>query len=247
MYVVITGASSGIGRELAYLYAKDGNSLVLVARGEVRLKELAEDLRKFDVDVLVKPYDLSQIDNCKKLISEIIGMDILLFINNAGYGNLGYFQDTNLDLEMNMLGLNINAVHVLTKLYLQNFDKGDIVNISSMAAFLPTPTFATYAATKAFVNNLSRAINYELKMRKSNIRVITVNPGPVKTNFNERAKANINRGMEVKKCARIIYSGIKKRKSVIIPGFWMKLTYFLTKLVPVGLLLKASYKIQQKK
>jgi len=247
MYVVITGASSGIGKELASLYANNGDNLILVARNEERLSILAEEFKKFNVEVLVKPYDLSSIDNCRKLIEEIKGLDIKLLINNAGYGNLGFFQESDLDLEMNMLALNINAVHVLTKLYLQNFDKGDIVNISSMAAFLPTPTFATYAASKSYVYYLSRAINYELKMKNSQIRVITVNPGPVKTNFNERAKANINRGMEVKKCALIIYKGINKRKAFIIPGFTMKLAYFMTKFIPVGLLLKASYKIQQKK
>ncbi len=247
MYVLITGASSGIGKELAHLYAKNGDNLILVARSQEKLTELAKDLKPNGIEVLVKPYDLSSLDNCKKLIDEIKGYEIRVFINNAGYGNLGFFQDTDLDLEINMLNLNILAVHVLTKLYLQNFTAGDVVNISSMAAFLPTPTFATYAASKSYVNYLSRAVDYELRRRKSSMRVLTVNPGPVKTNFNERAKANINRGMDVKKCAQKIYKGIKKRKAFIIPGFQMKLAYLFTKITPINWLLKASYHIQQSK
>ncbi len=244
MYVLITGASSGIGKELAKLFSNDGYDLILVARNKTKLNELAKELKN---NVLVKSYDLSDIKKCYLLFEEIKGLDIAYFINNAGFGNLGFFSETDIEIENNMLQLNINAVHTLTKLFIQNYEQGDVVNISSLAAFVPTPTFATYAASKSYVYYLSRAINYELKKQRRNNRVLTVTPGPVKTNFNTKAKAKVNRGMDVKKCAFIIFKGIKKRKSLIIPGFFMKITYLLIKFIPTKLLLKSSYKIQTKK
>ncbi len=247
MYVLITGASSGIGMELAKLYAKAKYDLVLVARNKDRLDHLASELKSENIDVIVKPFDLSDLAQCDLLFDEIKSLDINIFINNAGYGNLGFFNETQEDLELNMLDLNIRAVQVLTKRYIQHYSTGTVVNISSMAAFLPTPTFATYAATKSYVYNMSRAVNYELKRQKSNLRVLTVAPGPVKTNFNQRAKASINRGMDQVKCARLIWKGIQKRKDFIIPGFLMKMVYLMTKFTPTKLLLKASYRIQTNK
>lgn len=111
-----------------------------------------------------------------------------------------------------MLQLNINAVHTLTKLFIQNYEHGDVVNISSLAAFVPTPTFATYAASKSYVYYLSRAINYELKKQKRNNRVLTVIPGPVKTNFNTRAKARVNRGMDVKNVLLLSLKVLKEKR-----------------------------------
>lgn len=248
MYVVITGASSGIGKELAYLHAKDNYDLVLVARSEETLKEIAGDIKaNMEVDVIVKSYDLSMVENAYHLFEDINDLDVVRFINNAGYGKLGHFIDTDLNLELNMLELNVRSLHILTKLYIQHFTSGEVVNVSSMAAFLPTPTMATYAASKSYVYKLTRAINYELKKSGNSIRVLSVNPGPVKTNFNQRANASINRGMAVEKCARIIYKGIKKRKALIIPGALMKITYFFTRITPTGLLLRASYRLQNNK
>ncbi|MBN2540368.1 MAG: SDR family oxidoreductase [Bacilli bacterium] len=247
MYALITGASSGIGLELAKQIAKDGHDLVLVARNVDTLNQVKEELKQFGCNVLVKPYDLSDINQCHALFDEVKQLDLGLWVNNAGYGNLGLFTDTAEDLELNMINLNIKAVHVLTKLFVKQFEQGIVVNVSSLAAFLPTPTFATYAATKSYVYNLSRAINYEMKREHRNLRVLTVAPGPVKTKFNVRANANINRGMDSAKCAELIYKGIKRHKEFIIPGFSMKLVYFLTKFIPVKWLLKASYRIQTNK
>ncbi|HPJ23655.1 MAG TPA: SDR family oxidoreductase [Bacillota bacterium] len=248
MYVLITGASSGIGKELAYLYAADGNDLILVSRSEKVLNEIAKDIQnQYKINVVVKPSDLSVKENCYNLFESVRSYDIDKFINNAGYGNLGEFQKTSLDLELNMLDLNIVSVQILTKLFIQNFNKGTVVNVSSMAAFLPTPTLATYAASKSYVYQFSRAIDYELQRRHTDLRVLSVNPGPVKTNFNERANATISNGMEVKKCARLIYKGIQKKKALIIPGALMKIAYFFTKVTPIKLLLKVSYRIQNNK
>lgn len=247
MYILITGASSGIGKELAEMYAREKKNLILVARNIERLNQLKADLEKNDINVIVKPFDLSVPDNCYQLFSEVEDYEIDIFINNAGYGYLGNYDEIDLDIELNMLNLNILSVQILTKLYVKKYLKGTVVNLSSMAAFLPTPTFATYAASKAYVYNLSMAINYEMKRKKKDIKILTVAPGPVQTDFFNRAKANINRGMKVEKCAKIIKKGIAKKKSLIIPGIAMKLVYFLAKLVPNRVLLKASYYIQNKK
>lgn len=247
MVALITGASSGIGLELAKRIAKDGYDLVLVARNIEPLTQASEELKQYGTKVMVKPYDLSDINQCHALFDEVKQLDLGLWINNAGFGNLGFFDETAESLEMNMIDLNIKAVHILTKLFVKQFDQGIVVNISSLAAFLPTPTFATYAATKSYVYHLSRAINYEMKREHRNLRVLTVAPGPVKTRFNERANAHINRGMDSGKCADLIYKGIKRQKEFIIPGFSMKIVYILTKFIPVKWLLKASYRIQTNK
>ena len=123
MYTLITGASSGIGRELARLYAKENRNLILVARSEAALNNIKKELSQENIEVVLKFFDLSKPENCFKLFDEIKNFDIELFINNAGYGNLGNFTETELDLEINMLNLNIFAPHILTKLYIQNYDR----------------------------------------------------------------------------------------------------------------------------
>lgn len=246
MYALITGASSGIGKALSYLYANKGYNLIIVARREDSLNEIKKELSN-KVEVIVKSFDLSILDNCYKLFDEVKELDIDIFINNAGYGNVGMYFNTNLDVELNMVKLNIDALQVLTKLFIKNYDKGTVVNVGSMAGQLPTPRLAVYAGTKAFVNSFSRAINYELKRNNKNVRVLTVAPGPVKTEFSKVANASINRGMSAIKCAEIIAKGIEKNKEFIIPGFTMKLAYIFSKILPTKLLLKAAYKIQKRK
>lgn len=247
MYAVITGASSGIGKELARLFAKDGYDLVLVARNEEKLNQLAKELKTKDNDIIVAPHDLSDQTQCIALFDKVKTLDIRYFINNAGYGNLGFFNETDASIEQNMLDLNIRSVQTLTKLFLQHFDQGDVVNVGSMAGVLPTPTFATYAASKAYVNHLSMAVNYELKRQNRKNRVLLVAPGPVLTNFSKRANAHFNRGMTATKCANIIFKGIKRRKTLIIPGLAMKLAYVFSKITPRKLLLRISYKFQTNK
>lgn len=247
MYALITGASSGLGKELAYILASNHYNLILVSRRKHLLEELKKQLKPYEVNILVKVFDLGDVQECFKLFDEVKDMDINLFINNAGFGNIGYFSETNLATELEMIDLNIKAVQILTKLYVTNFDNGVVVNISSLAGFLPTPIHATYSATKSYLSFFSRAINYELKKQKKNVRVLTVAPGPIKTNFNQIANASRSKGMEVKRCAKLIYKGIAKRKEFIVPGFTMKLVYFLNHILPTKLLMSISHKIQGKK
>ncbi|XMB71549.1 SDR family NAD(P)-dependent oxidoreductase [Mycoplasmatota bacterium WC30] len=247
MYAVVTGASSGLGRELAFLLAEEGYNLVLIARREDRLKEIKKALSKYEIDVKLEELDLSVQDNCFELFNRIKKLNVDLLINNAGFGYLGLFSETDLDKELNMIDLNIKAVQILTKLYIKNFDKGNVVNIGSSAGFLPMPRHSTYSASKAYVNRFSRAINYELKRQEKNVRVLVVTPGPVKTEFNEVANASINRGMTANKCAKIIIKGIKKRKALIIPGLSIKLLYFFVRFFPNKMLSNLGFRIQNNK
>ena len=247
MYALITGASSGIGRELAIQLADRGYNLILVARRKDRLTELKKKLLCKDVDIKIEVLDLSMLENCDVLFEHFKHLDIKLFINNAGYGNLGMFYETNLDTEMNIIDLNIKSLHILTKLYINHYNEGIVVNIGSMAGFLPTPKMATYAATKAYVNSFTQAINYELKKNQKNIKLLNVAPGPVVTEFSDVANAKHNRGMDAKKCAAIIMRGIERKKALIIPGFSNKIYRFLMRFVPTSLVLKVAYRIQDKK
>ena len=138
-------------------------------------------------------------------------------MNNAGFGICGFFSEGDLDLELEMIRLNIESLHILTKLYLSTMSKGVIMNVASVAGFIPTPLMATYAATKAYVNNFSRALNYEMKVQKRDIRVLSLCPGPVKTDFWTIAKANQSKyALPVERCARAAVKGIINNKLVII-------------------------------
>jgi hypothetical protein len=247
MYALITGASSGLGKDLAFVLAKNNYNLILVARRKPLLEELKFELEKTGIDVIIKAADLGDVKTCFQIFEDFKDIKIDLLINNAGFGNVGYFSDTNLATELEMIDLNIKAVQILTKLYVNIYDTGTVVNISSLAAYLPTPIHATYSATKSYISSFSRAINYELKKQRKNVRVLTVAPGPIKTNFSQVANAAINRGMDSKKCAKIIYRGIEKRKEIIIPGLSMKFIYFVNHFIPTKLLLKISHRIQSRK
>jgi len=248
MLAVITGASSGIGKELAYKLAEKRYDLILIARRIDRLEEIKSDLIKLNVNVEIFPLNLSDMTSLKAGIEYLQNKNIDLFINNAGFGIYGNSISQDDDYEINMIDLNIKALHYLTKAMIKSMEKGKIVNISSMAAFLPTPLLSSYAATKAYVYSYSMALRYELIKNNIPIKVITVCPGPVKTEFADVAKANPKmKGLSVEKCVKIILKGIEKNKALIIPGLKMKLLKFLIRFSPTWLLLKVSHQIQNKK
>jgi short-subunit dehydrogenase len=248
MLAVITGASSGIGRELAYRFADLGYDLVLIARRKERLMEVKTELEKKDISVTVLVHDLEKIEQCKVLVDEIKNQEINVFVNNAGYGLYGYSMENSTEKEFDMISLNIYTLHYLTKRISELMKAGTIINISSMAAFLPTPLLASYAATKAYVSSYSEALNHELKMAKRPIKIMTVYPGPVKTEFNEVANASPKmKGLSVSKCVDDIIKGFNRKKNIVIPGFKMKLMRFFIRFTPKSILLKVSYSIQSKK
>lgn len=244
MKALITGASSGIGREMAKILSKKGYDLVLVARDEEKLNELKNEL---STNVKIVTMDLSNADNCKKLHSENTGIDLL--INNAGFGDCGDFSNTNLDKEINMINTNITAYHILTKLYLidmKKINKGQILNVASIAGFMPGPLMSTYYATKSYVVRLSEGIREELIKEKSNVKISILCPGPVNTNFNK--VANVKFSLKERNSYTVAKYAIDNlNKFYIVPGLDIKLARFGAKLVPSNLIAKITYKVQKKK
>ena len=171
MKALVTGASSGIGRDMAKELAKRGYNLILVARDEQKLKEVSEEIKNiYKVEAKVIQKDLSIKQNCIDLYNEVKSEDIDILINNAGFGVHGNFVETNFEKEIKMLETNVMAVHILMKLFLQDMVKrnsGQILNVSSMAAFSPGPLMAGYYSSKAYVYRLSECVKTELKMAKS--------------------------------------------------------------------------------
>lgn len=246
MKALITGASSGIGKDLAINLSNMGYDIILVARKENKLKEVSK-LCNTKTEIYVT--DLSVEENCKKLFSDHKDIDIL--VNNAGFGLFGEFKDTDLDKELNMIDLNIKAVHILTKLYLNEMirkDSGKILNVTSTAAFLPGPLMNTYYSTKSYVFKLTTALFEELRRIKSNVKVSVLCPGPVNTNFNNVAGVSFSmKSLSSKYVAKYAIKKMFKNKLVIIPGFKNKLGVIGCKFLPLKWLLKIDYNIQKKK
>lgn len=248
MKALITGASSGIGKEMAYILSNMGYDLILVARRKNRLQEIAKELT---TNVEIIDLDISSTYNCMKLYNQVKKENIDILINNAGFGLYGKFNETKLDTELDMIDLNIKAVHTLTKLFLKDFkkrDSGYILNVASAASFLPGPLMSTYYATKAYVMNLTLAIYEELKQDCSNVYVGCLCPGPVNTEFNKVAKVKLN--LKYTECDMVANYAIKmmfKNKVIIVPSFRIKIGISLSKILPMKLKTKVSYKIQHSK
>lgn len=243
---LITGASGGMGRDMAILLSKKGYDLILVARNGDKLKRLAE---KLPVQVTVIPMDLSVRKNCYKLHSIARNIDIL--INNAGFGEWGEFYYTSLDKELNMIDLNVGAMHILTKLYLRDFvkrNKGYIMNVSSLAAFGSGPLMAAYYATKSYVYKLTTAINEELRARKSKVHISVFCPGPVDTGFNDRAGVSFSmKSLNSMEASKRALRGMFWRRTVIIPSLSNQITALMCKFAPLRLVLMVCYRIQHSK
>ncbi len=246
MQALVTGASSGIGKDLAINLSKLGYEVILVARKKAGLKEVA---KLCSTNSTIYVTDLSNIENCKKLFNEYKDIDIL--VNNAGFGMFGEFNNTSLDDELNMIDVNVKALHVLTKLYLDEMikkDSGRILNVSSTAAFLPGPLMSTYYSTKSYVFKLTTAIFEELRRIKSNVKVSVLCPGPVDTNFNDVAGVSFSmKSLSSDYVARYALKKMFKNRLVIIPGFINKLGVIGCKFMPLKTLLKIDYNIQRKK
>lgn len=244
MRALITGASSGIGRALAIELAKDNYDLILIARRLERLKEIQSSFA--NNDIIIRQVDLSDQSQVTTLMQEIKDYPIDLFVNNAGFGIVNLSSEIEDSLEENMIDLNVITLHRLTKFAIKHMTSGKIVNISSMASYLPTPLLASYAATKYYVRAYSEALNYEMKIQNRDIHVLTVVPGPIATEFGEVSGMKL-KGMPVDRCVNSILKGMRKNKAVIVPGFTMKILRFLLRFVPRKWLLSISYRIQKKK
>ncbi len=238
---LITGASSGIGYELAHLFAKDGFQLVLVARNQDRLMRLAGELKeKYNAPAVILPQDLSHPLSPSEIFIELqersIHIDVL--VNNAGFGNHGLFSETNLSDELEMIQVNVTSLVHLTKLFLKDMLKkrdGKILNAASTAAFQPGPFMAIYYATKAFVLSFSEALSEELI--GTGVSVTCLCPGPTQSDFQKRAGLQdilLLRGkmMDSKIVAEAGYKGLMRNKTLVIPGLQSKLFAFLIRFSP---------------
>ena len=244
MKVLITGASSGIGRDMARVLAKKGYDLAIVARKRQELENLAEELKKENnINVEIIDTDLSQIENCKEIHKKVI--------NNAGFGDCGNFTKTSLDKEINMINTNIVAYHTLMKLYLIDMKAkgtGKILNVASIAGFMPGPLMSTYYATKAYIVRISESIREELKKEKSNVKISILCPGPVSTNFNKVANVKFHmREANSMDVAKYAIEKMEKGKFYIIPGIDVKLAKIGAKLAPAPLTSKITYMMQKRK
>lgn len=246
MKALITGASSGIGKEIALYLNSLGYDLYVVARNKKKLDKIFNTV-KGNITTIEK--DLSKEEYVYELYEDLKDKNIDILVNNAGFGDAGDFISTSLDKELEMINLNIKAYHILTKLFLKDFtckNYGRVLNISSMAGFMPGPYMATYYATKCYITKLSLSIYEELRQMNSNVKISIFTPGPVKTKFSNRAKVHFNfKSIDAKKAARIAVDGMFEDKLVIIPNN-MKLNYILVKLLPIKVLLYINSMIQER-
>ena len=248
MLALITGASSGIGRDMARVLSDKGYDLILVGRRTKNLEELKSSLK---TKVKLIKLDLSILDNVYKLYELTKESNVDLLINNAGFGLFGDTFETSLDRELEMIDVNIKAVHVLTKLFLIDFmnkDNGRILNVASSAGFLPGPRLNTYYATKNYVLKFTLGIYEELRRKKSNVHISCLCPGPVDTEFNKVAGGKFKiASLSSEYVAKYAINKSLKNKLIIIPGLSVKLGIFFSRFIPYKLLLKIIYNIQSKK
>lgn len=256
MISLITGASSGIGRDMAFEFADRGYDLILVARSFDRLKEVKNEIiKKYDkCNVLIMKCDVSNVESVKNLYNDIQkefgNIDVL--VNNAGFGDCGKFYETDLEKDISMINTNILGLHVLTKLFLRDMvkvNKGYILNIASIAGFMPGPLMATYYSTKAYVVRLTRAIAKELKSVNSKVRIAAFCPGPVNTEFDKNANVTFSlKGQSSSDVAKIGVNGLfKSNKVVYFSSILIRIVACLAKIMPESFMANQAYRTQKRK
>ena len=249
MKALITGASSGIGLDIARYLATKGYELILVSRNKEKLEQIQEHL---PTKVTIIVADLSNEQRVKDLFVLAKKENIDILINNAGLGDFGYLTDTDLNKDLELINTNIKAVHILTKHMVKDMEKRDtdtyILNVASSAAFQPGPLMSTYYATKAYVYQLTEALYYEQKKKKTKVHVSVLCPGPVETNFNNVAGVKFAvKPLKSSYVAKYAIDNMFKNKMLIIPGFKMKCAKFFGRFVSDKSKLKMAYNIQKKK
>jgi hypothetical protein len=254
---LITGASGGIGYDLAGLLAKEGCNLILVARSSEKMISLANALEKqYGIKIHVITKDLSYAESANELYREIAGsgLQVDTLINNAGFGNWGLFAETNLEKELSMIDLNVRTLTVLTKLFLQPMlqrKSGHILNVASTAAFQPGPYMAVYYATKAYVLSFTEALSEELK--GTGISVTTLCPGPTETGFGKTAeieKSKFFTSLKVVKSsdvASFALKALKRKKRLAIHGTMNRLIVWINRFTPRFIVLRMVYKMSEPK
>ncbi|WP_342985040.1 SDR family oxidoreductase [Clostridium saudiense] len=253
-YTLITGASTGIGYELAKLFAKDRHNLILVSRDEGKLETAKNELSKCNVEVKILSLDLSKSEDIQGLFNyvEMNKLNVDILVNNAGIGTFGDFSEIEWVKEEALIDINIKVLTKLTKYFLPKIiecKNGGILNVASTAAFCSGPRMAAYYASKAYVLNLTEAIYEECK--DSGIRISCLCPGPVKTTFQDKAGIKKSESakkylMDAEEVAKVSYKDFKKGKLIIIPGMKNKLLVIGNKLLPRRISRKIILKTNKK-
>jgi short-subunit dehydrogenase len=253
---LITGASNGIGLELAKVHASKGGDLVLVARNKSKLDELKTELEnQYKVSVYTIGKDLSAINSAQEIYDETTKQNIQIdyLINNAGFGDFGMFVETEWNKELQMINLNITTLTQFTKLYLQDMVKrrsGKIMNVASTAAFQSGPIMAVYFATKAYVLSFSEAVNNEVSDK--GVTITTLCPGATESGFQSAAameESNLVKGKKLptsKEVAEYGYASMMKGKTVAIHGLMNWIMANSVRFVPRAIVVKLTRKIQGK-
>jgi short-subunit dehydrogenase len=221
MNILITGASSGIGKALALQFAKCQHNVVLVARNVEALNEVANDCKKNSIKALVIPADLSRAESANEIYNELKNKNwnIDILVNNAGFGLHGAFLDTDLNKELEMAHVQVDTTLKLTKLFLPAMiarKHGKILNVGSVYSYAPVPYQSVYGALKTFLLSFSESLAFEL--RGSGVTVTIVCPGSTRTEFRKRAGAGVSRGMAPEKVAEISYKALMAGRFSIVPG-----------------------------
>ncbi len=249
MKALITGASSGIGREFARYLAEKGWDLIICARSTDKLDALKEELGGVSVRVIT--IDLSREQDAYDLYEHLQGEEIDMLINNAGFGAFGFGVDVPLETEMNLIHTNVCAVHILTKLYLRDFvrrDSGLILNVGSIAGFSAGPKMSSYYASKNYVVRYTEAIYEELRRKNSKVKISVLCPGPVRTNFDDVANVRFSvKGLDPRYVARYAIDKAMAGKMVIIPGAMMKIGKFFERFLSERALTRLMYAAQSRK
>lgn len=249
MKALITGASSGIGREFALYLAELGYDLIICARSTDKLNALKDEIKNVSVRVIT--IDLSRESDAFDLYEHLKEEDIDVLINNAGFGAFGKFLNVPLEREVELIHTNVSSVHILTKCFLkdmQSKNSGLILNVGSMAGFSAGPKLSSYYASKNYVVRLTQAINEELRRDGSKVKISVLCPGPVETNFNNVANVRFTtKGLNARDVARYAFDKARQGKIIIIPGFLMKTVKFFEHFLPENLLTRISYNVQSKK
>ena len=251
--VWITGASSGIGREFARYYARMGCRLILTARRADRLQALAEELKQaYDTPCRILTADLARAEECTRLFEQLAGETVDIFINNAGFGVCGSYLETDDASEEEMVRVNVEAMARLFRFAVRKMNAaggGTILNVASSAGLLPGgPYMAGYYASKAYVVSLTRGVAQELHELRSPVYVCALCPGPVDTEFNDRAGVVFAlRGITPEFCVREAVLGMKRHKTIIVPSAFMRMCTTAQKLVPTPLLMPIVARQQKKK
>ena len=253
---LITGASSGIGYELAKRFARDGVNLVLVARDQGKLSQIAGELQSPAVSVKTIGADLSRAVAPSEILdaTRAANINVDFLVNNAGFGACGFFADSDLQTDLDMMQVNVVSLVHLTRLYLPGICQrgtGGVLNVASTAAFQPGPLMALYYATKAFVLSFTEAIAEEL--RGTGVTATALCPGPTATDFQRRAKIEGIRLMKSKaiammtasEVAEIGYRGFLAGKAVIIPGLLNNLGVQLLRISPRAIVPRVTRKLQE--